>query len=120
MHHRMGGAFAPFFWTLIVCNVLLPQALWWRAVRRKLPLLFCIALGVHIGMWLERFVIVTTSLQKDYLPSAWHVYIPTGWDWGTLIGSLGLFFSLLFLFIRLLPAISMHEAGKEASDKEAE
>ncbi|HEY8965263.1 MAG TPA: NrfD/PsrC family molybdoenzyme membrane anchor subunit, partial [Candidatus Methylacidiphilales bacterium] len=68
MGHRTAGAFAPLFWTLILCNVVAPQALWWGRVRRNLLALFCIALGVHVGMWLERFVIVTTSLEKDYMP----------------------------------------------------
>jgi hypothetical protein len=68
-------------------------------------------------MWLERYVIVTSSLEKDYLPSAWRTYYGTFWDWATLIGSFGLFLSLLFLFIRLLPAISMHELSEEAHEK---
>jgi len=68
-------------------------------------------------MWLERYVIVTSSLEKDYLPSAWRTYYGTFWDWATLIGSFGLFLSLLFLFIRLLPAISMHEISEEAHGK---
>ena len=114
MNHRMAGSFAPLYWFLIFCNVLVPQALWWRGVRRNLPLLFAIALLVNVGMWLERYVIVTTSLQKDYLPSAWHGYAGTFWDWATLAGSFGLFLSLLFLFIRLLPAISLHEIAKQA------
>ncbi len=117
MNHRMSGSFAPLYWTLIACNVVIPQALWWRSVRRNLPLLFVIALVVNVGMWLERYVIVTTSLQKDFLPSAWHFYEGTFWDWATLAGSFGLFLSLLFLFIRLLPAVSMHESAEQAHRK---
>jgi molybdopterin-containing oxidoreductase family membrane subunit len=64
---------------------------------------------VNIGMWLERFVIVVTSLHRDFLPSSWGLYSGTFWDWSTLFGSLGLFFALLFLFIRLLPMISIFE-----------
>jgi molybdopterin-containing oxidoreductase family membrane subunit len=68
-----------------------------------------IALVVNVGMWLERFVIVVTSLHRDFMPSSWGMYFPTVWDWSTFIGSIGLFLSLLFLFIRVLPVISIFE-----------
>jgi len=71
--------------------------------------LFLIALVVNTGMWLERFVIVVTSLHRDFLPSSWGMYMPTVWDWATFVGSIGLFLSLLFLFIRVLPVISIFE-----------
>jgi Ni/Fe-hydrogenase subunit HybB-like protein len=109
LHNRMTGAYAWSYWLLLLCNVAIPQLLWSRRVRSNVPLLFCIAMVVLVGMWLERFVIVVTSLQRDFLPSSWGMYSPTFWDWAAFIGSIGLFFCLLFLFLRLLPAISMSE-----------
>ena len=107
--NRMGGPYAPAYWTLILCNVLIPQLLWFRRVRTTVPLLFVISLVVNVGMWLERYVIVVTSLHRDFLPSSWGMYSGTIWDWATFIGSIGLFASLLFLFIRFLPMISIFE-----------
>jgi molybdopterin-containing oxidoreductase family membrane subunit len=114
MKKRLYGAFAPLYWTIITCNVTIPQLLWFPRVRRNLGALFAVSIVINIGMWLERYVIVTSSLEKDYLPSAWRDFYGTFWDWATLAGSFGLFLSLLFLFIRLLPAISMHESGEQA------
>ena len=74
-----------------------------------MPALFVVAMSVNIGMWLERFVIVVTSLHRDFLPSSWGMYYPTFWDWATFTGSIGLFLALLFLFIRFLPVISIFE-----------
>ena len=72
-------------------------------------MLFLVAMAVNIGMWLERFVIVITSLHRDFLPSSWNMYYPTFWDWSTFVGTIGLFLALLFLFIRFLPMISIFE-----------
>jgi molybdopterin-containing oxidoreductase family membrane subunit len=107
--NRWYGPYAPLFWGLIVTNVVIPQVLWLNRVRNSIPALFVISLIVNIGMWLERFVIVVTSLHRDFLPSSWDMYYPTFWDWSTYIGTLGLFTALLFLFIRLLPMISICE-----------
>jgi molybdopterin-containing oxidoreductase family membrane subunit len=107
--NRAFGAYAWSYWLLLTCNVVIPQILWSKRARSSVPLLFCVAMVVLLGMWLERFVIVVTSLQRDYLPSSWGMYSPTIWDWTTFLGSIGLFFCLLFLFLRLLPAISMSE-----------
>ena len=107
--NRMHGPYAPFYWALILCNVLIPQLLWWPNIRSSVPALFVISIIVNIGMWLERFVIVVTSLHRDFLPSSWDMYHPTRWDWMTYVGSIGLFFTLLFLFIRFLPVISIFE-----------
>jgi Ni/Fe-hydrogenase subunit HybB-like protein len=107
--NRMTGPYAPVYWTLILCNVVIPQALWFKRVRTNVRVLFVLALVVNIGMWLERFVIVVTSLHRDFLPSAWGNYAPTFWDWSTFIGTIGLFVSLLFLFLRFLPMISIAE-----------
>ena len=120
--NRALGPYAWSYWALIACNIVTPQFLWSRRVRQSVPLLFVISLIVNVGMWLERFVIVVISLHRDYLPSAWRMYYPTVWDFTHLVGSIGLFFTLLFLFIRVLPMISIfelralvHETGEEAS-----
>ncbi len=107
--NRAAGPYAPYFWSLIFCNIIAMQFLWARRVRRSPVLLFIIAIIINIGMWLERFIIVVTSLHRDFLPSSWGMYRPTFWDWSTYIGTFGLFLSLLFLFLRFLPAISMAE-----------
>jgi Ni/Fe-hydrogenase subunit HybB-like protein len=106
---RALGAYAPVYWSLIVCNLLVPQVLWFRRARRNVPLLFAVAFVVNVGMWLERFVIIVISLHHGYLPSAWGMYTPTVWDFAQFFGSIGLFLTLLFLFIRLLPVISIFE-----------
>ena len=107
--NRMFGPYWQVFWALMLCNVLAPQALWSRRVRSNIPALFVLALIVNVGMWLERYLIIVVSLSRDYMPSAWAMYYPTFWDWATLFGSVGLFLALLFLFVRLLPAISIAE-----------
>jgi Ni/Fe-hydrogenase subunit HybB-like protein len=107
--NRMKGPYAPVYWSLIACNGLLPQVLWSPRARRSVPVLFLVALGVLVGMWQERFIIVVTTLHRDFLPSAWGLYAGTIWDWAAFLGSIGLFLTLLFLFIRLLPVISMFE-----------
>jgi Ni/Fe-hydrogenase subunit HybB-like protein len=106
---RMGGFYAPLFWGLIFANVVVPQLLWFRSVRSSPLFLFIVSMVINVGMWLERFIIIAQSLTKDYLPSAWHLYLPTEWDVLTFVGTLGLFVSLLFLFVRVLPAISIFE-----------
>jgi Ni/Fe-hydrogenase subunit HybB-like protein len=106
---RLLGPYGPAYWALILCNGLVPQILWSGRARRHPTLLFIVSLVVLVGMWLERYVIVVQSLSHDYLPSSWALYAPTGWDWALYIGSIGLFLSLLFLFIRVLPMISIFE-----------
>jgi Ni/Fe-hydrogenase subunit HybB-like protein len=109
MKNRIMGPYGWIWFALILCNVLTPQLLWIRKVRNSVATLFVISIVVNIGMWLERFVIIVTSLHRDFLPSSWDMYTPTKWDWSFYIGSLGLFFSLMFLFIRFLPVISIFE-----------
>jgi molybdopterin-containing oxidoreductase family membrane subunit len=109
MLNRFHGPYAPIYWTLIGCNVVVPQALWLRRVRGSVVALFLVAMVVNVGMWLERFIIVVTSLHRDFLPSSWDMYSGTVWDWAMFIGTIGLFFALLFLFIRFLPMISIFE-----------
>jgi molybdopterin-containing oxidoreductase family membrane subunit len=109
IRNRMSGPYAPYYWALIACNIAIPQLFWFRKARTSIPALFVIAFVVNLGMWLERFVIVVTSLHRDFMPSAWGMYAPTRWDWATLLGSLGLFLALFFLFVRFLPVISIFE-----------
>jgi Ni/Fe-hydrogenase subunit HybB-like protein len=107
--NRAIGPYAWLYWLLIATNIVIPQALWSTRVRQSIPAIFAIALCVNVGMWLERFIIVITSLHRDFLPSSWGMYYPTRWDWATYAGTIGLFVMLFFLFVRLLPMISMFE-----------
>jgi len=107
--NRMTGPYAPLYWSLIFCNILVPQLVWFKRLRTSVPFLFIVSLVVGVGMWLERFVIVVTSLHRDFLPSSWGMYYPTRWDYMTYLGTIGLFLTLFFIFIRLLPAISIFE-----------
>jgi molybdopterin-containing oxidoreductase family membrane subunit len=105
-------AFGPYwwaYWTMTICNAFIPQVFWWRSMRRSIPAMFIVSLFVNIGMWFERYVIVATSLHRDFLPSSWGYYTPTWFDWGWTIGAFGLFFVLFLLFVRLLPTIAMAE-----------
>jgi len=107
--NRMSGPYAALYWTLIFCNVVVPNTLWLKKARTSVPYLFAVSLVVSAGMWLERFVIIVTSLHRDFLPSAWGMYRGTLFDWAAFVGTLGLFLTLFFLFIRFLPAISIFE-----------
>jgi Ni/Fe-hydrogenase subunit HybB-like protein len=109
IHQRFSGPYAPFYWALIFCNVLAPQLLWIERVRLSVPALFLLSLVVNVGMWLERFVIIPGSIAQPFLPSSWGIYWPTFWDWSTFIGTIGLFFFLMLLFIRFLPVINIFE-----------
>jgi molybdopterin-containing oxidoreductase family membrane subunit len=104
--------FGPYWFQyamLWACNIVIPQLMWFKRIRRNVVVLFCISIIVNVGMWLERFVIIVTSLHRDFLPSSWGMYHGTFWDVSTYLGTLGLFFSLMFLFIRFLPSISIFE-----------
>ena len=107
--NRFHGPYSKMYWSLIACNVVAPQVLWIRRVRHSVPALWVISLVVGVGMWLERFIIIVTSLSRDFLPSSWAMYKPTFWDWSMFIGTIGLFLSLIFLFVRFLPMISISE-----------
>ena len=109
MLNRINGPYWMQYWALIFCNVIFPQLLWFKSVRMSIPMLFIMSIVVNVGMWLERFVIIVLSLHRDFLPSSWGMFRPTFWDWSTYIGTLGLFCTLFFLFMRLLPAISIFE-----------
>jgi len=105
----MHGPYAPFYYALILCNILIPQLLWFQKMRTNVVVLFLMSIVVNVGMWLERFVIIVISLTRDFMPSAWGRYSPTIWDWATFIGTMGMFVMLIFLFVRVLPAISIAE-----------
>jgi Ni/Fe-hydrogenase subunit HybB-like protein len=107
--NRMIGPYWWSYWLLIITNVAIPQLLWVKKWRVHLPVLFFITVVISIGMWLERFVIIVVSLHRDFLPSSWGMYSPTIFDWGMFIGTLGMFFFFLFLFVRFLPTINMAE-----------
>jgi molybdopterin-containing oxidoreductase family membrane subunit len=109
MTNRAFGPYGWVFWVLMAFNVVIPQALWSARIRRNPITLFIVALFINAGMWIERFVIVITSLHRDFMPSAWGMFYPTFWDWSVLFGSVGLFLTLIFLFIRFLPMISISE-----------
>ena len=109
MQNRMVGPYAAYYWALIVCNIVVPQLLWFRHFRTNMFWLFFVSQFINIGMWLERFIIVVTSLHRDYMPSSWGMYHPTIWDIAIYVGTIGLFIVLFFLFIRGLPMISIHE-----------
>ncbi|MFH2036863.1 MAG: NrfD/PsrC family molybdoenzyme membrane anchor subunit [Candidatus Zixiibacteriota bacterium] len=107
--NRAFGNYAWAYWIMISCNVLVPQLFWIKKLRRTVPVMFIASILINVGMWFERFVIVVTSLSRDFLPANWDYYAPSIWDILTFIGSFGLFFTLFLLFIRLLPMISMSE-----------
>ena len=107
--NRMFGYYAPFYWALILCNIITPQFLWSKKIRTSPGILWIISLIVNVGMLLERFVIVITSLHRDFLPSSWGIYKPTLWDWAVYLGTIGLFMTLIFLFVRVLPMITIFE-----------
>jgi Ni/Fe-hydrogenase subunit HybB-like protein len=109
LYNRMTGPYAFFYWALISCNVIIPQVLWFKRVRTSVPTLFVLSLIVNVGMWLERFIIIVTSLHRDFLPSSWGRFAPTMWDYSTYFGTIGLFVTLIFLFVRFLPMISIFE-----------
>jgi molybdopterin-containing oxidoreductase family membrane subunit len=107
--NRALGPYAWAYWTMVSCNVIFPQLFWFKKIRTSIIPMFILAVIVNIGMWFERFVIVVTSLSRDFLPSSWHYYAPTLNDVGVLIGSFGLFFTLVLLFVRVLPVVSISE-----------
>jgi len=109
VYNRLTGPYRHYFWALMLCNVATPQLLWFKRIRSTPWILWCIAMVVNAGMWLERFVIVVTSLHRDFLPSSWGMYQGTVWDWSIFIGTIGFFIALIFLFIRFLPMISIFE-----------
>lgn len=106
---RLTGRYAWAYYLVLFCNVVLPQFFWMRRFRVNTAALLLISIGVNIGMWLERYVIIVQSLSRDFLPASWRFFAPTIWDWLTLLGTFGLFFTMQFLFMRALPMIPMSE-----------
>lgn len=120
MWNRMTGPYGFQYWMLVLCNILTPQLLWFKRIRTNWVLLFILSLVINTGMWLERFVIVVTSLHRDFLPSSWGMYRGTFWDWATFLGTLGFFFLCMLLFIRLIPSISGFEMRELLHKKKSE
>jgi molybdopterin-containing oxidoreductase family membrane subunit len=106
---RVFGDYKPVYWGAMLFNCLLPQLFWWRRLRVNQPAIVLICLGVVVGMWLERYEIVVTSLHRPHLPSAWGIFHGTFWDWATLLGTIGMFLSGILLSVRYVPIVSMHE-----------
>lgn len=107
--NRAFGPYAWAYWIMVSCNVIFPQFFWFRKIRRSVPIMLVIVILVNVGMWFERFVITVTSLSRDFLPSSWAYYKPTMYDAGILLGSFGLFFTLVILSTKALPVVSISE-----------
>jgi molybdopterin-containing oxidoreductase family membrane subunit len=116
--NRLHGPYAPWVYLTIFCNMIFPQTLWFERLRRSIPWLFLSSLVINTGMWLERFVIIVVSLQRDWMPSSWAMYYPTIWDIGILVGSMGLFTTLFMVFVRTLPPIPIFEMRELVAEKE--
>ena len=109
MWNRFFGPYRFHYYALLLCNVIAPQALWWRSVRVSPVAAWIVCMFINVGMWLERFIIIPVSLHRDFLPSSWGIYHGTIWDWGIFVGTIGLFLTLLFLFVRFMPIIAIFE-----------
>jgi len=112
--NRAFGPYAWAYWIMVSCNVIIPQFFWFKKIRRSVPIMMVIVILVNVGMWFERFVIVVTSLSRDFLPSSWGYFRPTVVDLGILLGSFGLFFTLVILFTKSLPVVSISEVKASA------
>jgi len=107
--NRAFGPYAWGYWIMVSCNSLFPQLFWFRKCRRSIPIMFFIVVLVNVGMWFERFIIIASSLHRDFLPSSWGYFSPTWVDFSILIGSFGLFFTLILIFTRTMPVVTMSE-----------
>jgi molybdopterin-containing oxidoreductase family membrane subunit len=107
--NRAGGPFHEVYWLMLFCNVVVPQLFWFKKARTSIWWMWVASILVNVGMWCERFIIIVTSLQQDYLPSSWDAYSPTWVDWGMYIGTLGFFATLFLLFLRFIPAVAVAE-----------
>ena len=107
--NRALGPYAWAYWIMVSCNVISPQVFWFKKARTSIPILFTVSIIINIGMWFERFVIIVTSLHRDFLPSSWGYFSPTVWDVACLLGSFGLFFTMFCLFVRFLPMVATAE-----------
>ena len=107
--NRVLGPYAWAYWTMVTCNAIVPQLFWFKRVRTSIPLILVLSVLVNVGMWFERFVIIVTSLHRDFLPSSWAMYMPTLTEVVIMLGSFGLFFTAFLLFVRIFPLISINE-----------
>jgi Ni/Fe-hydrogenase subunit HybB-like protein len=110
--NRFQGSYAWTYWVTVFCNVVSIQLLWFPRMRANVVVLLAVSILVVVGMWMERFMLIVTSLYRDFLPSSWGMFYPTRWDFVFLFGSIGLFFALFLLFLRYLPMVSMFELRK--------
>jgi hypothetical protein len=107
--NRTSGPYAWAYWTMVSCNVISPQLFWFKKIRTNVVAIFILSIVINIGMWFERFVIIVTSLHRDYIPSAWTYFSPSIWDITLFMGTFGLFFTLFLVFIRYLPMVAISE-----------
>ncbi len=107
--NRFSGPYSLAYWTMMTCNVISPQLFWIKKIRRSLIATFVLSIVVNIGMWFERYVIIVTSLHRDYLPSSWGEFYPTAIDIGIFIGTLGIFSTLFLMFTRFFPVLALNE-----------
>jgi len=117
LENRMSGIYAPVYWATLVLNGALPQLLWSRRLRANEAVLLMVSIGVIVGMWLERFMLVITTLYRGFMPSDWGAFYPTVWDWAHLLGSLGVCALLFLLFLRLLPLLPMFEIRRQMHEE---
>jgi Ni/Fe-hydrogenase subunit HybB-like protein len=107
--NRAFGPYAWAYWTMVSCNVIIPQLFWFRKIRTSIPIMFVLCIFVNIGMWFERFVIIVTSLHRDFVPTSWTYFSPSIWDISTFVGTFGLFLTFFLLFCRYLPMMAVSE-----------
>jgi hypothetical protein len=117
--NRALGPYAWAYWTMISCNVLSPQVFWFKKLRTNIPVMFIVSILINIGMWFERFVIIVTSLHRDFIPSSWGMFSPTVIDVTTYLGTIGVFFTLFLLFMRWLPMVAMAEVKATMPEADA-
>ncbi|MFW5721117.1 MAG: NrfD/PsrC family molybdoenzyme membrane anchor subunit, partial [Bacteroidota bacterium] len=115
--NRATGPYWWAYWTMMACNVISPQLFWFKKLRRSVWFTFFISILINVGMWFERFVIIVTSLHRDYLPSSWEMYKPSIIEVLIFIGTLGIFFTLFLLFVRFFPVIAMAEVKTTIKNK---
>jgi len=117
---RLRGPYAPVYWLMLFCNVLVPQLFWWGRARQSLVVVWIVSILVNVGMWTERFNIIVTSLHRDFLPSSWAMYRPTIVDWSIYVGTIGFFGFLFLLFLRFVPAVAASEVKELRHELEHE
>ena len=116
MKNRVTGDYTFAYWTMLTCNAFIPQLFWFKKIRKNITLVFIISIFINIGMWFERYVIVVTSLSKDFLPATWAMYKPTITEISIFVGTLGLFVLGVMLFFRFVPTIAVSEVKAILSD----